>query len=142
MPVGPACRNTDPVTHDMAVPAGAVVPAPAGPGPQPTPIEGLPAAPVMNRAACTRATAAGPARPPPPPRAPVPIVVGSPTVFIGSLPAARWAPSMDTAGCGVFLGLPTLAAARTTLIGDGGGAVAPLPIRMVPYKPNEWVMRI
>ncbi|HEY1377536.1 MAG TPA: M91 family zinc metallopeptidase [Gemmataceae bacterium] len=139
MPVGPACRNSDPVTHDMAVPAGAVVPAPAGPDPQPTLVEGLPAAHVMNGAACTGATAAGPAHPPPP--APVPIAVGSPTVFIGGLPAARWVPSTDTAGCGVFLGLPALAAARTTLIGDGGGAVAPLPVRMVQYG-NQWVMRI
>src|SRR3954468_4830371 len=137
MPVGPACRYPDPITHDMATPAGATVPAPAGPDPQPTLIEGLPAAHVMNGAQCTGATAAGPAHPPPP--APVPIVVGSPTVFIGSLPAARWTPSMDGGGCGALLGQPALAAARTTLIGDGGGTVAPLPVRMMADK-GRWVM--
>jgi hypothetical protein len=139
MPVGPACRYTDPITHDMATPAGAVVPVPAGPDPQPTMIEGAPAAHVMNGAQCSGATAAGPAHPPPP--APLPIVVGSPTVFIGHLPAARWVPSGDAAGCGVFLGLPAAAAARTTLIGDGGGAVPPLAVQMVPHKAG-WVMRI
>src|SRR5437764_2502352 len=139
MPVGPACRYPDPITHDLATPAGVTVPAPAGPDPQPTLIEGLPAAHVMNGAQCSGATAAGPAHPPPP--APVPIVVGSPTVFIGNMPAARWAPSLDVAGCGVFLGLPALAAARTTLIGDGGGAVAPLPVKMV-FAYDQWVMRI
>jgi hypothetical protein len=139
MPVGPACRYTDPITHDMVAPAGAVVPAPAGPDPQATMIEGLPAAHVMNGAACSGATAAGPAHPPAP--APVPIVLGSPTVFIGNLPAARWVPSQDVAGCGVFLGLPAQVASRTTLIGDGGGAIAPLPVQMIPDK-DRWVMKI
>jgi hypothetical protein len=139
MPVGPACRFTDPITHDMATPAGVTVPAPAAPDPQPTLIEGLPAAHMMNGAQCAGTTAAGPAHPPPP--GPLPIVAGSPTVFIGNLPAARWVPSGDAAGCGVFLGLPALAASRTTLIGDGGGAVPPLPVQMVPYK-GGWVMKI
>jgi hypothetical protein len=139
MPVGPACRYTDPITHDMVAPAGVVAPAPAGPDPQQTMIEGLPAAHMMNGAICSGAIAVGLAHPPSP--APVPIVVGSPTVFIGSLPAARWVPSTDTAGCGVFLGLPAQAASRTTLIGDGGGAIPPLPVRMVADK-DRWVMRI
>src|SRR4051812_10739373 len=139
MPLGPACRYTDPVTHDMATPAGAVVPAPVGPDPQPTVIEGAPAAHMMNGANCGGARAAGPAHPPVP--APVPIMVGSPTVYIGGLPAARWVPSGDAAGCGVFLGLPALAAARTTLIGDGGGGVPPLPVQMISHN-GRWVMRI
>jgi hypothetical protein len=139
MPVGPACRYTDPITHDMAAPAGATVPMPAGPDRQPTFIEGLAAAHMMNGAQCSGMTAAGPAHPPPP--APVPIVLGSPTVFIGNLPAARWAPSGDVAGCGVFLGMLALAASRTTLIGDGGGAVPPLSVQMVADG-DRWVMKI
>src|SRR4051794_7836682 len=117
MPVGPACRYPDPITHDMVTPSGATVPLPTGPDPQPTMVEGFPAAHVMNGANCSGATAAGP--PPPPVPAPVPIAVGSPTVFIGNMPAARWVPSGDVAGCGVFLGLPAQVATRTTLIGDG-----------------------
>jgi hypothetical protein len=48
---------------------------------------------------------------------------------------------MDVAGCGVFLGLPAQAATRTTLIGDGGGAVPPLPVKMV-FLNGQWVMQI
>src|SRR5262249_6841734 len=78
--------------------------------------------------------AAAPARlpPRPPPTPPIPIILGSPTVFINHFPAARWIPSLDTGGCAVFLGNPALAATRTTLIGDGGGGgVTPRPITMV-----------
>jgi hypothetical protein len=129
MPPGPACRIGDPISHDMAIPCGATVPLPFGPDPQTTLIEGMPAAHMNHGAQC--AGTAGPSIIHPPPPAPVPIVLGSPTVFIGNMPAARWTPSMDTAGCGVFLGLSALAATRTTIIGDGGGAVAPLPVKMV-----------
>jgi uncharacterized Zn-binding protein involved in type VI secretion len=53
----------------------------------------------------------------PDPNAQPPIVKGSMTVMINGMPAARWAPSMDTAVCGVFLGDPKLAATRQTFIG-------------------------
>jgi hypothetical protein len=42
------------------------------------------------------------------------------SVMIHNMPAARWAPSLDVSACGVFLGDPKLAAARTVLIGDIG----------------------
>jgi len=81
-------------------------------------IEGLPAARVGDIAACTGVTAAGPIHPPvPTPPFGTPIVVGSTTVLIDFRPAARWMPSMDTAGCGVFLGNPTMIATRKTIIG-------------------------
>jgi len=48
---------------------------------------------------------------------PPPIVKGSTTVFIHGMPAARWAPSLDLAACGVFLGDMKMAAMRTVLIG-------------------------
>jgi hypothetical protein len=49
------------------------------------------------------------------------------SVLIHGLPAARWAPSGDTSGCGVFLGDIKLLATRTVFIGGapssgGGGA--------------------
>lgn len=81
-------------------------------------IEGLPAAHVECTAVCSGATSAGLAHPPPGVGAPpVPIIVGSPTVLINGRPAARWAPSGDTAACGSFLGDPKLAATRTVVIG-------------------------
>ncbi len=65
----------------------------------------------------------GPMHPPIPGPQP-PIVKGSMTVLIHNMPAARWVPSLDVSGCGVFLGDPKLAAVRTVLIGDVGmGAV-------------------
>lgn len=117
----PAARIGDPITHDLLVPSGLIGPPLPAPLP-PILIEHLPAAVVGDFVTCTGALSAGIAHPPqagPPPSVPpsVPIVKGSLTVMINYKPAARWAPSMDTAGCGVFLGNPTLAAARTVLIG-------------------------
>ncbi len=118
---GPAARFTDPVTHDTQVPSGVIGPAvpPACPCTPPVIIEGLPAAHVGHFAICTGATAAGPIHPPPVPPAPpgFPIVIGSPTVFIHGQMAARWLPAPDVAACGVFLGLPSLAATRRVIIG-------------------------
>jgi uncharacterized Zn-binding protein involved in type VI secretion len=114
----PAARKGDPITHDMTVPAGVIGPPPSGPCPMPVMIEGLPAAHVGCIAICTGATAAGPIHPPlPTPPFGTPIVKGSMTVLIHGLPAARWSPAPDMAGCGVFLGDPKLAAARKVLIG-------------------------
>jgi uncharacterized Zn-binding protein involved in type VI secretion len=117
----PAARLTDPITHDLTVPCGVIGPPLPG-RPLTVLIEYLPAAVVGDFVTCTGALSAGIAHPPqagPPPSTPpsVPIVMGSRTVLIGFMPAARWAPSMDTAGCGVFLGDPKLAATRTVLIG-------------------------
>jgi hypothetical protein len=58
--------------------------------------------------------------------------MGSVTVQIHGMSAARWALSGDIGACGVFLGDPKLAAARTVLIGGptggpGGLMVTPLP---------------
>lgn len=115
----PAARKGDPLTHDMLVPAGVIGPPPTGPCPSgPVIIEGLPAAHVGCIAICTGATSAGPVHPPlPTPPFGTPIVKGSMTVLIHSMPAARWTPAPDLAGCGVFLGDPKLIATRTTLIG-------------------------
>ena len=111
----PAARIGDPITHDMLVPSGAIgIPA----GPPTTLIEGLPAAHVGCQCACAGTISAPPGTvhiPPPP--APVPIVKGSATVLINGMPAARWAPAPDMTACGAFLGMTSLAASRTVLIG-------------------------
>ena len=108
----PAARIGDPITHDMLVPSGSIA-LPAGPST--TTIEGKPAATVGCLCACSGAIMNGTVHPPPP--LPVPIAKGSSSVTIDFKPAARWAPSGDTAGCGVFLGDPKAAASRTTFIG-------------------------
>ena len=115
MPPGPAARIGDPLTHDSLTPCGAITPMPS---PSMVIIEGLPAARVGDIAACTGVTAAGPIHPPvPTPPFGTPIALGSMTVMIDFRPAARWIPSMDVAGCGVFLGNPTMIAMRKTIIG-------------------------
>jgi len=115
MPPGPAARIGDPLTHDSITPCGAITPMPS---PSMVMIEGLPAARVGDIAACTGVTAAGPIHPPvPAPPFGTPIAVGSMTVLIDFRPAARWIPSLDVAGCGVFLGNPTMIASRKTIIG-------------------------
>ena len=118
----PAARLLDPITHDQLVPCGVIGPGVPVPCPlcaaMPVIIEGLPAAHVGCTAICTGVITGGLVHPPPPPPAPPPpIVKGSMTVLIHNMPAARWAPSMDMAGCGVFLGDMKLAAMRTVLIG-------------------------
>ncbi|MET0387220.1 MAG: M91 family zinc metallopeptidase [Polyangiales bacterium] len=119
----PAARIGDPVTHDLASPAGMIGPPLKPPTDAPVLIEGLPAAHVECTAVCTGSTSAGLAHPPPGAGAPpVPLLVGSPTVMIHGRPAARWAPSGDLAGCGTFLGDPKLAPLRTVHI---GGPVLP-----------------
>lgn len=52
-------------------------------------------------------------------------VIGPPTagpclepVLIHGMPAARWLPSLDMGGCGVFLGDLALGTARTVVIGS------------------------
>lgn len=121
----PAARKTDPITHDLLAPSGMIGPPISGPCPGvgPVLIEGPPAAHVTCTAVCTGVITGGIAHPPIP-GPPPPIIVGSPTVFIHGFFAARWAPSGDVAGCGVFLGMPPLAATRTTLIGGPAAGVA------------------
>jgi len=53
------------------------------------------------------------------PSPPVPplIVVGSGTVMIHGMPAARWAPAPDFSACGTVLGDPKLVIGRTVFIG-------------------------
>jgi len=114
----PAARILDPITHDMTVPCGVIIPPIAGPPPNPVLIEGMPAAYVTCRCACTGVISAGIVHPPvPDPNAQPPIVKGSMTVMINNFPAARWSPAPDLGACGVFLGDPKLAAMRKTLIG-------------------------
>jgi uncharacterized Zn-binding protein involved in type VI secretion len=112
----PAARIGDPITHDLLVPCGAIAPPIAGMPPSLTLIEFLPAAFVTCSAVCTGVITGGIVHPPIPGPQP-PIVKGSMTVLINFMPAARWAPSLDVAACGTFLGMPTLAATRTVLIG-------------------------
>jgi uncharacterized Zn-binding protein involved in type VI secretion len=119
----PAARIGDPVTHDLAAPSGVIGPPVAPPKGGLVMIEGLPAAHVGCTLACSGATSAGMAHPPPGAGTPPPpIIMGSTSVLINGLPAARWAPSGDTTACGAFLGDPKLAAARTVLIGGASGA--------------------
>ncbi len=118
----PAARLMDPITHDMLCPCGVIGPGVPAPCPMcasaPVIIEGLPAAHVGCTAICTGVITGGIVHPPPPPPVPPPpIVKGSTTVFIHGMPAARWAPSLDLAACGVFLGDMKMAAMRTVLIG-------------------------
>lgn len=114
----PAARITDPITHDMVVPCGVIGPPMTGPPPQPVIIEGMPAAYVTCTVICTGVISGGIVHPPPPPGPPPPpIVTGSMTVMICGMPAARWAPAPDLGACGVFLGMPAMAAMRTVLIG-------------------------
>lgn len=115
----PAARIGDPVTNDMTVPSGLIGPPLPG-RPMTVMIEGLPAAVVSDYVTCTGATVASPGHPPqagPPPAIPpsVPIAVGSFTVFINGMPAARWI--VGKAACGTFLGDPKLASNHTVLIG-------------------------
>jgi uncharacterized Zn-binding protein involved in type VI secretion len=116
----PAARIGDPITHDQLIPCGVIGPAAPAPcpgcGAMPVIIEGLPAAHVGCTAICTGVITGGIVHPPPPPPPP-PIIMGSPTVFIHGMPAARWAPSLDVAVCGVFLGDAKLIPMRTVLIG-------------------------
>lgn len=118
----PAARIGDPITHDMLIPCGVIGPGLPVPcplcGAAPVLIEGLPAAHVGCSCVCTGAISGGIAHPPvPPPAPPPPIIMGSMTVLIHGLPAARWTPAVDMGACGVFLGDPKLAAMRTVLIG-------------------------
>lgn len=119
----PACRYPDPITHDLAAPCGVTVPLLAGPDPQTTLIEMLPAAHVNHGVACTGVVSGGIVHPPPP-GPPLPILKGAMTTWVGGFPLARWAPSLDVGGCGVFLGNLAQSASRTTLVGDAGGAPA------------------
>jgi len=141
----PAARLTDPATHDMLAPSGVIAPLPAGPDPQVTLVEALPAAHMMHGVVCSGAISVGLAHPPAP--APVPIVKGSPTVFINHMPAARWVLSGDVTGCTAQLGLTAMVATRKTLVGDvsapgaNGVSVPPLPIEMVLVN-GQWVMKI
>src|SRR5262245_50298414 len=112
----PAARIGDPITHDLLAPCGVIGPPLAGMGPSLTMIEFLPAAFVTCQAVCSGVITAGIAHPPIPGPQP-PIVKGSMSVQINFMPAARWAPSGDLAACGVFLGMPPMAPARTVLIG-------------------------
>jgi hypothetical protein len=112
----PAARIGDPITHDLVTPCGVIGPALAPPAGLVT-IEFLPAAYVTCAAICTGVITGGIVHPPPPPTPPVPIVKGSLTVLVNFMPAARWTPAPDVAGCGVFLGMPPLAATRTVLVG-------------------------
>jgi hypothetical protein len=112
----PAARIGDPITHDLLVPCGVIAPPAAGMPPSLTLIEMLPAAYVTCSAVCTGVITGGIVHPPIPGPQP-PIAKGSLSVLINMMPAARWAPSGDLAACGVFLGMPPLAAARSVLIG-------------------------
>ena len=116
----PAARLTDPITHDLLVPCGVIGPQAPAPCPlcaaTPVIIEFLPAAHVNCTVVCSGVISGGIAHPPLPPPPP-PIVIGSLTVTIHGMPAARWSPAPDIGACGVFLGNPALAATRKTLIG-------------------------
>jgi uncharacterized Zn-binding protein involved in type VI secretion len=102
----------------MIAPSGVIGPAVAPPAKGVVMIEGMPAAYVSCSVACSGATSAGMAHPPPGAGTPPPpIISGSATVFINGFPAARWAPSGDTSACGAQLGDPKLAATRTVFIG-------------------------
>jgi uncharacterized Zn-binding protein involved in type VI secretion len=127
----PAARIADPITHDMLVPSGIIGPPITGPCPKGVVlIEGLPAAHLNCTAICTGVISVGLAHPPPvPPAPPPPIILGSTSVLIHGMPAARWAPSGDMGACGVFLGNPMLSALRRVFI---GGPVFPLSVTVLP----------
>ena len=135
-----AARIGDPITHDQLVPCGAIGPSMPVPCPncaaQPVIIEGLPAAHVNCTCVCTGVITGGLIHPPPPAPPPPPIVIGSPTVLIHNMPAARWTPSLDIGGCGVFLGDPKLVPIRTVFIGGVGAPPPPPPPPSSPPLPS------
>jgi uncharacterized Zn-binding protein involved in type VI secretion len=121
----PAARIGDTATHDSVTPTGLIAPPVVPPPPTAGKvfIEGMPAAYVTCTVVCSGATSVGMAHPPPGVGVPpVPIVLGTPTVFINGKPAARWMVSGDATACGAFLGDPKLTATRTVRIGMGAGA--------------------
>jgi len=107
----------------MTAPSGVIGPPVVPPTAGIVMIEGMPAAHVTCTVACSGATSAGMAHPPPGAGTPPPpIIMGSTSVLINGMAAARWAPSGDTTACGAFLGDPKLTAARSVLIGGTSGA--------------------
>jgi uncharacterized Zn-binding protein involved in type VI secretion len=146
MAASPAARIGDPVTHDLTAPSGVVGPPVTPPLGNPVIIEYMPAAFVGCTVVCSGATSAGMAHPPPVAGAPpVPIVIGSPTVWINGMPAARWAPSGDSAACTAQIGNAAQAATRTVLIGMASSA-GPLALGdffddgdaiKAPHKPKK-----
>ena len=118
----PAARIGDPCTHDTLVPSGVIGPQLPVPCPNclamPVMIEGMPAAHVGCTVVCSGVISAGIAHPPPvPPAPPPPITLGSLTVLIHGMPAARWVMSGDIALCTAQLGMPPMIPTRTVLIG-------------------------
>jgi hypothetical protein len=114
----PAARVLDALTHDLVAPSGLIDYPITGPCPQPVVIEFQEAAHVGCIAKCTGVITGGIVHPPLPVHPfGFPIIKGSLTVQIHFMPAARWAPSGDTAACGTFLGTPPASAARKTVIG-------------------------
>jgi hypothetical protein len=61
--------------------------------------------------------------------------MGSSTVLIHGMPAARWIPSGDAGACSVFLGDLKLSAGRTVLIGGPPAAMQPDGTFVTLYSP-------
>jgi len=123
--VFPAARIGDPITHDQVATSGLIGPPQAAPN---VLIEGLPAATVADYVTCSGAATGGPVHQPAVPT-PDPIILGSPTVLIGSRPAARWTPSGDISACGAPLGDAKLSPLRTVMI---GGGTFPFSVTILP----------
>jgi uncharacterized Zn-binding protein involved in type VI secretion len=123
----PAARKGDPVTHGGISPCGTIGPPAGECGYGPVFIEGLRAAHVGCLAICDGTLGPGVIHPPTPA---TPIIVGSETVKIHALPAARWLPSGDLTACGAFLGLSPLAGARTVFIGGPATNLDPESVRL------------
>lgn len=110
----PSARIGDKVSHDGSTSSGGItLPHDVT---KPILMEKMLAATVKSEVQCSGVMTVGIAHAPHDPNAPPLIVVGSGTVLINDLPAARWAPSGDVVACNAQLGSPP-EGKRTVLIG-------------------------
>ena len=128
----PAARVGDVATHDGALQAGTIQPAPGGRGQ--VWIEGAPAAHVVCPVLCSGLTSNGDRHPSSVHGA---VAIGAASVLVHRQPAARWAPSGDVTTCGAQLG--HAGGARTVVIGGpSGGRRKTLKVRIVVVKGTYW----
>ena len=109
-----SARILDKVSHDGTTSSGTATYPPAIT--RPVLMEKKLAATTKSEVACSGVMTVGLAHAPPPSYDHPLIVVGSGTVLINDLPAARWAPSGDLVACNAQLGSPP-EGVRTVLIG-------------------------
>lgn len=129
----PAAREGDPITHDKAVPAGAIG-APAASVKGPVLIEGPAGVSVSAPLVCSGDLAAGKQHE----SLPGQIKSGSGTVLLHGQPLARWFSSGDAGTCGVVFGSPDTAGRTVHVGGPSAGRRKGLKVRIVIIKGTYW----